>query len=305
MQRINLFPSPGFLNGIWGSANHTVNNGEMKVLYTAGDTYSAITASDPGRDELVLSIEVKGSGNIQVFDSDWKFLANTGVFHNVHEWTVKNMRFTQTAGKDLFICFYPADGWLTVRRPQLELASTYDAAVGGGASGLLHGRHDATRIGASVGRVMSDDGDELAPASESGHQTRNMEQSERHRERGRNPNLPFAEHHRHCESFFWNVRGHVRAWRVHLRRQVQGEAHKSRSIWRHCRAQRRKGWGLGVPASRECLLVTEFRFANRRSDTDRAGDLHARRLGEIAVNGSDVVRRGHDAARLTPLGVMA
>lgn len=80
---------------------------------------------------------------------------------------------------------------------------------------------------------------------------------------------------------------------------------KSRSIWRHCRAQRRKGWGLGVPASRGDLLVTVFRLAKRRADTDRVGDLHARRLGEIAVNGSDVVRRGHDAIRLTLMGVMA
>lgn len=131
MQRINLFPAPGFLNFIWGAAEHTVNNGEMKVLSAAGDVYSAITVSDPGRDELVLSVEVKGSGNVQVFDGGWKFIANTGYFHNVADWTVKNLRFTPTAGKDLLICFYPADGGLTVRRPQLELTSTYDAGVGG------------------------------------------------------------------------------------------------------------------------------------------------------------------------------
>lgn len=131
MQRINLFPVPGFLNSIWGAAEHTVNNGEMKVI-TDGDKYSAVTVTATGRDELVLSIEAKDSGNIQVFDSDWKFLANTGKFHNVADWTVKNMRFTPTAGKDLIVAFYPADGGLTVRRPQLELTSTYDAAVGGG-----------------------------------------------------------------------------------------------------------------------------------------------------------------------------
>lgn len=139
MQRINLFPSPGFLNGIWGGAEHTVNNGEMKVLPAAGDTYSAITVSDPGRDELVLSVEVKDSGNVQVYDSDWKFLANTGEFHNVADWTMKNMRFTPTAGKNLLICFYPADGGLTVRRPQLELASTYNTGVGGGLPGFFTG----------------------------------------------------------------------------------------------------------------------------------------------------------------------
>lgn len=131
MQRINLFPSPGFLNGFWGNAEHTVNNGEMKVI-TRGDAAISVTVPAPGRDELVLSIEAKDSGNIQVFDSDWKYFTSTGKFHNVSDWTVKTMRFTPTAGKKLFICFYPADGWLTVRRPQLELASTFDAGVGGG-----------------------------------------------------------------------------------------------------------------------------------------------------------------------------
>jgi len=91
----------------------------MKAL-TNGDSYVAFTVPAPGLDELVLSIEAKDSGNIQVFDSDWKFLANTGEFHNVFDWTVKNLRFTPSAGKGLIIALYPADGWLTVRRPQLE-----------------------------------------------------------------------------------------------------------------------------------------------------------------------------------------
>lgn len=42
----------------------------------------------------------------------------------------------------------------------IERADTYDTAVGGGASGLLHRGYDAARIGASVGRVMPDDGHE-------------------------------------------------------------------------------------------------------------------------------------------------
>lgn len=187
----------------------------------------------------------------------------------------------------------------------IERADTYDNAVGGGASGLLHGRHDAARIGASVGRVVSDDGDELAPASESGHRTRNMEQSGRHRERGRNPNLPFAGRLCHFESFFANVRWHVQAWRSHLRRQVQGTSEQQRNQWRHRRTQRQQGWGLGVPSSHGGLLEPEFRRAKHRADPDRVGDLHARRLGEIAVNGSDVVRRGHDASSLALMGVVA
>ena len=306
MQRINLFPTPGFLNYVWGGAEHTVNNGEMKVL-TNGDKYSAVTVTAPGRDELVLSIEVKDSGNIRVFDSDWKFLANTGEFRFVYDWTVKNLRFTPTAGKDLIIGFYPVDGWLTVRRPQLELASTFDAGVGG-ASGLLHGGYDAARIGASVGRVVSDDGDELAQASERGHRIWRMERCDRHRERGRDENLL----HRQRRSAL-PLSGHERdqdhdvlARRC---RPIPGGACGSGGT-RHCRAAQ---WGEGryLGIQRHQRLgdgeydVSGFRSGEWLSDPDRVGDLHARRLGEIAVNGSDVVRRGQHAARLTLTGVTA
>lgn len=309
MQRINLFPSPGFLNGIWGSANHTVDNGEMKVLADGGN-YSAVTLPATGRDELVLNIEVKDSGNVQAFDSDWKFLANTGEFRNVADWTVKNLRFTPTAGKGLIIGFFPLDGWLTVRRPQLELASTFDTGVGGGAwaSGLLHGGYDAARIGASVGRVMSDDGDELAQASERGHRIGCVERCDRHRERGRDENLlhrqrriaiPLSKHERDQDH---NVL-------VRRCRPIPGGACGSVGT-RHFRAAQ---WGEGryLGIQHDPRLgggkydVSGFHSGKGLSDPDRVGDLHARRLGGIAVNGSDVVRRGHDASSLALMGVMA
>ncbi|AIZ15450.1 hypothetical protein AH68_05220 [Bifidobacterium catenulatum PV20-2] len=50
--------------------------------------------------------------------------------------------------------------FILIRDILLESKSTYDTAIGGGASGLLHGGHDAARIGASVGRVMPDEGHE-------------------------------------------------------------------------------------------------------------------------------------------------
>lgn len=42
----------------------------------------------------------------------------------------------------------------------IERADTYDTAVGGGASGLLHRGHHATRLTPRTGTVMSDDGHE-------------------------------------------------------------------------------------------------------------------------------------------------
>jgi len=139
MQRINLFPSPGFINGVCGGAKHTVDNGEMKVLSAPGDIYSAVTVPAVGRDELVLSIEVKDSGSVRVYDDNWRSLTHAEDIHNVRNWTVKNLRFTPTDGKGLIIVFFPFDGWLTVRRPQLELASTFDAIGGGGLPSFFTG----------------------------------------------------------------------------------------------------------------------------------------------------------------------
>lgn len=189
----------------------------------------------------------------------------------------------------------------------IEHADTYDA-VGGGASGLLHGRHDAARIGASVGRVVSDDGDELAQASERGHRIWRVERCDRHRERGRDENLlhrqrrialPLSEHERDQDH---NVL-------VRRCRPIPGGACGSGGT-RHCRAAQ---WGEGryLGIQRDPRLVggkydvSGFRSGKGLSDPDRVGDLHARRLGEIAVNGSDVVRRGHDASSLALTGVMA
>lgn len=177
-----------------------------------------------------------------------------------------------------------------------------------GASGLLHRGYDAVRIGASVGRVMPDDGDELAQASERGHRIGRMERCDRHRERRRDENLlhrqrrialPLSEHER----------GQDHTVLVRRCRPIPGGACGSGGTC-HCRAAQ---WGegryLGIqhhPSRGGGKYdVSGFLSGKGLSDPDRVGDLHVRRLGEIAVNGSDVVRRGYDAARLTLMGVMA
>lgn len=285
MQRINLFPSPGFLNGIWGSANHTVDNGEMKVLADGGN-YSAVTLPATGRDELVLNIEVKDSGNVQAFDSDWKFLASTGEFRNVADWTVKNLRFTPTAGKDLIIGFFPLAGWLTVRRPQLELASTFDTGVGGGAwaSGLLHGGYDAARIGASVGRVMSDDGNEPM------HET-----ILDHHPVGR----PLGGYHDHSEQ----ARDEISGQRLCERRRRH---YLDESVWRpQCKptCQLRVDRQLG--RSDVNVLFRQVRQSDRHRD--EYSHLHVGRVSgeQDPARRHRIFHREYDAARLTLTGVVA
>ena len=133
MQRINYFTSPNFSNYLWGNGDKTVANGELTVGPGGGD-FCAITIGVPQNvGQLVLSIEVMGSGNVQVFDTAWNFLANTVNFRDLADWTVKTMRFTPTAGKSFMVCFYHGAGAaIKVRRPQLESTATYDAAVSGG-----------------------------------------------------------------------------------------------------------------------------------------------------------------------------
>lgn len=282
MQRINLFPSPGFLNGIWGSAEHHVNNGEMKVL-TNGDSYVAFTVPAPGLDELVLSIEAKDSGNIQVFDSDWKFLANTGEFHNVYEWTVKNLRFTPSAGKGLIIAFYPADGWMTVRRPQLELASTYDAAIGG-VSSLLLRRHHAARIGASVGRVMPDDGHEPmhVPILDHHPESRQVGGYHDHPEQARDEILGQSLRERHRRHYLDES-----VWRHHGKPacQLRGDRHRCRSDVN--------------------VLFRQVRQSDRHRDA--YSHLHGCRVSgeQDPARRHRIFHREYDAARLTLLGVAA
>ena len=181
----------------------------------------------------------------------------------------------------------------------IERADTYDTAAGGGASGLLHGRHDAARIGASAGRVMSDDADyKLACASESGHPTVDLEQSDRDRELGWDENLLLC-FGRHAEPFRTYVR-----WKSYgrgVRRQIPRIRQYRR---RHDQtARRHEGWHLGVQTG-ERLLEPVFPI-EESPHSARLGDLHARRLAEAPVAGRDAVRRGYHATRLTLTGVMA
>ena len=301
MQRINLWPNPDFVP----TGMHVNTFGKDISRYMTDGRFSNTSSGYIG---LPFKNCEVGTGYVCCFNiTSTTATNNIAVFSGDRFWRpasqnvgAQTIRFTDVAS-DTRIAV-PSN--MTIDSLIVETDATYDSGVGG-ASGLLHRGHHATRLRRFVGRVMSDDGDELALASESGHQTRNMEHGASHRERGRNPNLPCAESLWHFESFFENVRRHVQSWHDHLRRQVQGTARKPRRLWRHRRTQRRKGWCLGVQALHGELLESVFQRAKRRADPDRVGDLHARRLGEIAVNGSDVVRRGQHADRLTLMGVMA
>lgn len=328
MQRINWFPDPN----ITGAAPIGVANVKVDYPLVNGRKWLRATSTGTGdaHAEYVLSgsqIPPAGSYHVHALAYAQKAEAHFIVFVRVGGSYTEQLNVPvgdgQTVMVDQTITIPAGCSQLIVRiSPNnqtigaidmmsyilIERADTYDAAVGGGTSGLLHGRHDAARIGASVGRVVSDDGDELAQASERGHCIGRMERCDRHRERGRDENLlhrqlrialPLSKHERDQDHS-------VLARRC---RPIPGGACGSGGT-RHCRAAQ---WGegryLGIQHHPRLVGgkydVSGFRSGKGLSDPDRVGDLHARRLGEIAVNGSDVVRRGHDASSLALMGVMA
>lgn len=167
----------------------------------------------------------------------------------------------------------------------IERADTYGTAVGGGASGLLHGRHDAARIGASVGWVMSDDGHE--PMHE-----------------------PILDHHPESRQVGVDHDPSEREWGG-ISDQRRGERHRrhyldNRSEWRH---QRKTTCQLQDENQQFRSDINELSRQVRQSDRHRDEHIHLH-VGRIPdeqdpARQHRIFRRGYDAARLTLMGVMA
>lgn len=167
----------------------------------------------------------------------------------------------------------------------IERADTYGTAVGGGASGLLLGGHDATRLRRFVGRVMSDDGHE--PMHE-----------------------PILDHHPESRQVGEYHDPSEREW-GDISDQRRGERHRrhyldNRSGWRHQRkttcqlqdAHQQYQSGLNV-------LSRQVRQSDRHRD--RHALMLVRRVSgeQGCARQPPIFHRGHDAARLTLTGVMA
>ena len=166
----------------------------------------------------------------------------------------------------------------------IERADTYDPAVGGGASGLLHGRHHAARIGASVGRVMPDDGHEPMHEPILDHRPESRQ---------------VGGYHDHPEQARDEILGHGLCER-HRRHYLDER------VWRHqCEPTCR----LRVERQRCRSDVNELFRQVRQSDRhrDEYAHLHVGRVSgeQDPARRHRIFHRGHDAARLPPLGVMA
>lgn len=168
----------------------------------------------------------------------------------------------------------------------IEHADTYDAV--GGASGLLHGRHDAARIGASVGRVVSDDAHEpVYGAFEACDSLARLE---------RDGQVLRSDHRT----------GLLRPVLRHGFRR-HSEALRRRNRYDACLLEQRHRWtvraGGGFDPFHQCDGRERFAESGNRG-LHRLRGVRRHETG-VGFAENHTLQRGHDAARLTLMGVMA
>lgn len=294
MQRINWFTNPnltGPLTGInkWGDVTASVNKTNHQLVVSGSNGGYGFNVDVPANTPLVVSMFVytditKQSTPVTIMDVDdaGKVTVLAGVKPKSNASTMVT-RVTSKTGKIRFEA-YPVSG-TTVNFGDLlvERADTYDKAVG--ASGLLLGGHDATRLRRFVGRVMPDDS----------HEPDKQSTRPRHAEAGR-VHVDFD----HREDSGYHILGHVLAGRV-------GRLHHDRRLFGHLQQEQTHRMVLHVQ-DRES---DEPEIQGRVRQSDRQGVEHGHvRAGRIPGEQSLarrplLFRRGYDAARLTLLGVVA
>lgn len=294
MQRINYFTNPNF-TGPFADVNIS---GEVKASYNADtkqlDIYGnnggyGFNLTVPKNAALVFACFLwtehdKNPKPLTVYSlesSDTKPIAYATVSQNANNLL---LRFNSTGSGRIRVEFYPNGSAANIANPILELADTYDKAVGGGASGLLLRRHDAARIGASVGRVMSDDNHEPMPEPILAHHPASR---------------PVGEYHDHSEKARDEILGQRLCGR-HRRHYLDER------VWRHqCKPTCR----LRANRQRYHYDVNDLFRQVRQSDrhSDEYAHLHVGRVSgeQDPARRHRIFHRGYDAARLTPLGVVA
>lgn len=283
MQRINLWPNPKFDP----TGFHVVQKGGDISKYMAGGTL-ANTRGEYIDLPFACEVGVEYVCTCRIVSNDTTN-KSIGIFFGVKveypsaqtvgKYTI---RFTPTAN-DARLAI---PSGMAISELSVEAADTYDAALGGGASGLLLGGHDATRLRRFVGRVMSDDDHE--PMHE-----------------------PILDHHPESRQVGEYHDPSEREW-GDISDQRRGERHRrhyldNRSGWRH---QRKTTCQLQDDHQQFPSDINELSRQVRQSDrhSDEHAHLHVGRIpGEQdPARQHRIFRRGYDATRLTlALGVVA
>lgn len=282
MQRINLWLNPKFDP----TGFHVVKKGGDISKYMTGGTL-ANTRGEYIDLPFACEVGVEYVCTCRIVSNDTTNKA-IGIFfgstvkcpsaQTVGKYTI---RFTPTAN-DARLAI---PSGMAISELSVEAADTYDAALGG-ASGLLLGGHDATRLRRFVGRVMSDDGHE--PMHE-----------------------PILDHHPESRQVGEYHDPSEREW-GDISDQRRGERHRrhyldNRSGWRH---QRKTTCQLQDDHQQFPSDINELSRQVRQSDrhSDEHAHLHVGRIpGEQdPARQHRIFRRGYDAPSLTlALGVVA
>ena len=284
--RVNMYPNPRFSPdgaslGVWGFdyAKDMPGDGTLRPSASGGFDELRIPELDLGV-EYVFSVRSEnrlGGAMVVIADTYSSRISPDG-----NGLIVVRLTAPATGSqKENRVVFYNQGVY---SQPQLELASAYDAALGGGVSSLLLRRHDATRLTPRTGPVMPDDGHE--PMHE-----------------------PILDHHLASRRVGADHDRSERGWDEILGQRLcerHRRHHLDESVWRH---QCKPTCQLRVDR-RQCRFdVNELFRQVRQSDrhSDEYSPLHVGRVSgdQDPARRHQIFHREHDAARLTPLGVMA
>lgn len=305
MQRINWFPDPNITgtmkpapvgNGADIDFTTAVNRKWMRVTGIAdGDHYGQYTLAG---DAIPPAGTYHVHARIHAQNAPASFIVYSNVNSSWKQLLTKPVADGQTLNVDSEITIPEGCSLLLVRiqlgnevgligmmsEILIELADTYDKAVGG-ASGLLLGGYDATRLRRFVGRVMSDDGHEPMHEPILDHHLASRNVEEYHDRSLQDRDGVF------CQCLCGRHRRHyldaILLWRHQWKPTCQLQSDR-----RQCRSD-----------------VNDVFRRVRQSDRhrDEYAHLHVRRIpGEQdPARRPQLFRRGYDAARLTSWGVMA
>lgn len=282
MQRINLWPNPKFDP----TGFHVVQKGGDISKYMTGGTlantggeYIDLPFACEVGVEYVCTCRIVSNNTTN--KSIGIFFGGTVKYPSAQTVGKYTIRFIPTAN-DARLAI---PSGMAISELSVEAADTYDAALGGGASGLLHRGHDATRLTPRTGTVVPDDGHEPMRETILDHHLKSRQVDEYHDrpEQDRDEILDQCL----CER--------------HRRHDLD-----NRSGWRH---QRKPTYRIHDDLQQSQSCVNELFRQVRQSDrySDRYAPLHVCRLSgeQDPARQHRIFHRGHDAARLTLTGVMA
>ena len=284
--RVNMYPNPRFSpdgasTGAWGIdyANDMPGDGTLRPSHSQGFDELHVPELDPGA-EYVFSVRSENGRGSVILVIGERYSSRTVPDGN--GMIVLRLTAPATGSQKTNRVVFSNQG--VYSQPQLELASTYDAALGGGVSSLLLRRHHATRLTPRTGTVMPDDGNEPM------HET-----ILDHHPVGR----PLGGYHDHSEQ----ARDEISGQRLCERRRRH---YLDESVWRpQCKptCQLRVDRQLG--RSDVNVLFRQVRQSDRHRD--EYSHLHVGRVSgeQDPARRHRIFHREYDAARLTLTGVVA